>query len=119
MPSTITGTAVDRDAPSGDDLRQPSGAVPAGARYGTPLSGEPPSPPATTSKARPSPYGIPQRNKVQGNERASNVHGTKAEAQAEGRGMARDRKVEHTIKKQDGTMGEKNSYGNDPRKSKG
>lgn len=33
--------------------------------------------------------------------------------------MARDRGVEHVIKKMDGTIGEKNSYGNDPESSKG
>lgn len=59
------------------------------------------------------------KNKVQGNQRASSTHDTKAEAQAEGRRLARERQVEHTIKKQDGTIGEKNSYGNDPRRSRG
>jgi hypothetical protein len=33
--------------------------------------------------------------------------------------MAQDRAVEHTIRKIDGTIGEKNSYGNDPRNVKG
>lgn len=59
------------------------------------------------------------KNRPQGNDRASNVHDTKAEAQAAGREMAKDRHVEHVIKKMDGTIGEKNSYGNDPRSSKG
>lgn len=59
------------------------------------------------------------KNRQQGNERASNVHETKAEAQAKGREMAKERKAEHTIKKMDGTIGEKNSYGNDPRDVKG
>lgn len=59
------------------------------------------------------------KNRPQGNSRASNVHDTKRDAQQAGREMAKDRKVEHVIKKQDGTIGERNSYGNDPRSSKG
>lgn len=59
------------------------------------------------------------KNRVQGNQRASNVHATKAEAQAAGRDMARDRGVEHIIKRMDGTIGEQNSYGNDPHPPKG
>lgn len=59
------------------------------------------------------------KNKVEGSSRAANTHATKAEAQAKGRDMAQERKVEHTIRKMDGTIGEKNSYGNDPRSSKG
>lgn len=59
------------------------------------------------------------KNKVEGSSRAANTHDTKAEAQAKGRDMASDRKVEHIIKKQDGTIGARNSYGNDPRRSKG
>lgn len=59
------------------------------------------------------------KNRPQGNDRASNVHDTKAEAQATGREMAKDRHVEHVIKNMDGRIGEKNSYGNDPRSSKG
>jgi hypothetical protein len=59
------------------------------------------------------------KNRPQGNSRASNTHSTKADAQAAGREMAKDRKVEHVVKKMDGTIGERNSYGNDPRRSKG
>jgi hypothetical protein len=40
---------------------------------------------------------------------------TKAAAQAAGRDRAKADKVEHAIHKKDGTIGEKNSYGNDPR----
>lgn len=54
------------------------------------------------------------KNKVEGNTRASNTFDTKAEAQAKGREMAMDRKVEHVIKNMDGRIGQKNSYGNDP-----
>lgn len=59
------------------------------------------------------------KNKVEGSSRAANVHETKEAAQAKGREMARDRKVEHTIRNMDGKIGEKNSYGNDPRRTKG
>jgi hypothetical protein len=52
-------------------------------------------------------------NKVQGNDRFSNRDDTKAEAQKTGRAMAQ-RQTEHIIKKQDGKIGERNSYGNDP-----
>lgn len=55
------------------------------------------------------------KNKVQGSTRAANVYETKAEAQAAGRDMARSRRVEHVIKNKDGTISERNSYGNDPR----
>ena len=59
------------------------------------------------------------KNRAQGNSRASNVHDTKAAAQATGREMAKDRGVEHVIKKMDGTIGEKNSYGRDSHPPKG
>jgi hypothetical protein len=59
------------------------------------------------------------KNRPQGNDRASSTHDTKAEAQPKGREMAKDRKVEHVVKKKDGTIGERNSYGNDPKSSKG
>ena len=59
------------------------------------------------------------KNRVQGNQRASNTFDTKAEAQTKGRDMARERGTEHVIKKMDGTIGDKNSYGNDPRRSRG
>lgn len=53
-------------------------------------------------------------NKVEGNAEAANSHDTRAEARQRGRKMAKKRKVEHVIKKKDGTIGAKNSYGNDP-----
>lgn len=63
------------------------------------------------------------KNRPQGNDRASNTHDTKAEAEQVGRGMARDRDVEHIIKNMDGQIGKgpgsKQSYGNDPKSSKG
>jgi hypothetical protein len=54
------------------------------------------------------------QNKVEGNERASNVSPTKAEAQVKGREMAIARKAEHKIQNQKGQITERNSYGNDP-----
>jgi hypothetical protein len=61
------------------------------------------------------------KNRPEGNQRASSAHDTKAEAEASGRQMAIDRGVEHVIKKQDGTIGEKNTYprSRDPRQIKG
>lgn len=59
------------------------------------------------------------KNRAQGNSRASNVHDTKVDAQAAGRNTAKDRAVEHIIKKMDGTIGEKNSYGKDSYPPKG
>ncbi|MEU4437810.1 DUF2188 domain-containing protein [Micromonospora chalcea] len=50
------------------------------------------------------------KNRPEGNERASSRHDTKAEAKAAGREMAVERGAEHVIKKQDGTIGEKNTY---------
>lgn len=59
------------------------------------------------------------KNRPQGNTRASNVHATKTAAQSTGRGMAKDRRVEHVIKNKDGTIGQKNSYGRDKHPPKG
>ncbi len=59
------------------------------------------------------------KSKVDGGSRAAQTGGTKAEQTAVGKKMAQDRRVEHTIKKLDGTIEEKNSYGNDPNPPKG
>lgn len=59
------------------------------------------------------------KSKVEGSSRAAHTGGTKAEQQAVGREMARDRGVEHTIRNLDGKIGSKNSYGNDPNPPKG
>lgn len=53
------------------------------------------------------------KNRVQGGQRASNTADTKADAQAAGRQMAINRRVEHVIKKRDGTIGERNTYPRD------
>jgi hypothetical protein len=58
-------------------------------------------------------------NRVEGNSRVSNTARTKAEAQAKGRQMAVKARVEDHIHKKDGTVGQRNSYGNDPRRSNG
>ena len=55
------------------------------------------------------------KSKVEGSSRAAHTGGTKAEQQAIGREMAKDRQVEHAIRNQDGKIAQKNSYGNDPR----
>jgi hypothetical protein len=57
--------------------------------------------------------------KVQGNERASSTHDTKAEAVEAGRDKAQTNEVEHLIKNKNGRIGYRNSYGNDPRNKKG
>lgn len=63
------------------------------------------------------------KNRPQGNDRASNTADRKADAVATGRKMANERGVEHVIKNMDGTIGKgsgsKQSYGKDPRSSKG
>jgi len=56
------------------------------------------------------------KNKREGADRAFGAgYGTKEEAVAAGRDAAQVAKVEHVIKNQDGRIGEKFSYGNDPR----
>lgn len=47
------------------------------------------------------------------------THATKEPAVTEGRAEAQSRKVEHIIRNLDGTIGERNSYGHDPRDVKG
>ena len=58
-------------------------------------------------------------NKRAGSDRASRVFDTKAEAQTAGRDTARREQTEHIIHRKDGTIGERNSYGNDPHPPKG
>lgn len=54
-------------------------------------------------------------NAIEGTDQVSEEFDTKEEAVREGRAMARDLKVEHIIKNLDGTIAERNSYGQDPR----
>lgn len=65
------------------------------------------------------PHGDGWANKVEGNMRVSSTHETKSAAQKRGRELAILRKVEHLIHKRDGTIGERNSYGNDPERRPG
>jgi len=53
-------------------------------------------------------------NRREGADRVSKNFDTKAEAQAAGRRTAAREGTEHLIHKKDGTIGERNSYGNDP-----
>src|SRR5688500_10527995 len=56
------------------------------------------------------------KNKREGTSRAVGAgYSTKDEGEAAGREAAQADKVEHVIKNQDGQIGSKNSYGNDPR----
>jgi len=42
------------------------------------------------------------------------THATKGDAESAGRELARAERAEHIIHNADGTIGERNSYGNDP-----
>jgi hypothetical protein len=59
------------------------------------------------------------RNISEGSQRAINVFQTKQEAQTAGKQIAKDRGVEHLVHRRDSKISERNSYGNDPRKSRG
>jgi hypothetical protein len=56
-------------------------------------------------------------NQVNG--RVMSTHHTKANAEEAGRKQAIRRETEHVIHRENGTIGERNSYGNDPRDRKG
>ena len=51
------------------------------------------------------------QNTVESEEQALGSFGTKEEAVAAGRELARQRKTEHVIHNSDGTIAERNSYG--------
>ncbi|MEZ5246699.1 MAG: DUF2188 domain-containing protein [Acidimicrobiales bacterium] len=53
-------------------------------------------------------------NRRAGSDSVSKVYPTKKEAQSAGRKTAMRENTEHLIHKQDGKIGERNSYGNDP-----
>jgi hypothetical protein len=55
------------------------------------------------------------RNRIEALEDLPGEHDRKENAVREGAEHARERKVEHIIRKLAGTIGERNSYGNDPR----
>ena len=60
-------------------------------------------------------------NRVEGNSHVTNTAPTKEGAQATGREMAITRGTEHLVHRQDGTIGERNTYprARDPRTSRG
>ncbi|MDN5109775.1 DUF2188 domain-containing protein [Aliarcobacter butzleri] len=57
--------------------------------------------------------------KIAGNERASNVCSTQAEARTKGIELAKKLEAEFTLHNENGQIREKNSYGNDPRNIRG
>ena len=59
------------------------------------------------------------RNISEGASRPGRTYDTKEEARTAGREMAKERHVEHIIHKQNGQIGSRNSYGNDPRERRG
>lgn len=65
------------------------------------------------------PHGDGWANRREGSERVSNTAPTKDQAEQVGRDMARNDHVEHLIHRRNGTIGERNSYGNDPYPPKG
>jgi hypothetical protein len=58
-------------------------------------------------------------NEVEEGDEFGGAHPTKEQAVEAGRARARQDKTEHVIHNQDGTIGERNSYGNDPASSPG
>ncbi|WP_420431838.1 DUF2188 domain-containing protein [Candidatus Poriferisocius sp.] len=64
-------------------------------------------------------HGDQWANRREGSERVSRKFPTKKQAQQAGRNTARRENTEHLIHKIDGTIGERNSYGNDPHPPKG
>ena len=61
------------------------------------------------------PHGASWANEYEGDPGPTNIHDTQEKAVQEGRELARQREVEHLIHNQDGSVGERNNYGNDPR----
>ena len=66
-----------------------------------------------------SPDGEDWKVKVVGNQKASAICDTKAEAIERAKEIAQNQRLELFVQNLDGTIGWRNSYGNDPRKSKG
>ena len=66
-----------------------------------------------------SPDGEDWKVKVVGNQKASAICDTKAEAVERAKEIAQNQRLELLVQNIDGTIGWRNSYGNDPRKSKG
>ena len=55
------------------------------------------------------------RNRTEGGQDFDGDYRTREEAVEVGRELAREFRVEHIIRRTDGTIGERNSHGNDPR----
>ncbi len=53
-------------------------------------------------------------NRRAGASKVSKTFDTKADAEGAGRSTAKREKTEHIVHKRDGTIGRRNSYGNDP-----
>lgn len=66
-----------------------------------------------------SPDGEDWKVKVVGNQKASAICDTKAEAVDRAKEIAQKQHLELLVQNLDGTIGWRNSYGNDPKKSKG
>lgn len=66
-----------------------------------------------------SPDGNDWKVKVVGNQKASALLDTKAEAVQRAIEIAKNQRLELLVQNLDGTIGWRNSYGNDPKKSKG
>ena len=66
-----------------------------------------------------SPDGEDWKVKVAGNQKASAICDTKAEAVEKAKEIAQNQRLEMLVQNRDGTIGWRNSYGNDPRKTKG
>ena len=66
-----------------------------------------------------SPDGEDWKVKVVGNQKASAICDIKAEAVERAKEIAQNQRLELLVQKLDGTIGWRNSYGNDPRKSRG
>jgi hypothetical protein len=59
------------------------------------------------------------RNRIEGMQELPGDFGTKHEAVEAGRDHARELKVEHIVRDLDGQIGERSTYGNDPRDIRG
>jgi hypothetical protein len=55
------------------------------------------------------------RNRIEGHEDLPGDHASRESAIEAGRAEAQDRKVEHIVRRLDGTIGERSSHGHDPR----
>ena len=53
--------------------------------------------------------------KVEGEDQPQSTHDTKRAAMGAGRELAKSRRVEHLVRRMDGTIGVRESYGRDPR----